>query len=84
MFKNILTNAVDEQTGKDQVKDVKQWTTFHFDDVSYVWIRFRTTAVIFFVMNGFKIHQIEFTVRLVVADVTFVRLLLQIDLLSVI
>jgi hypothetical protein len=35
-------------------------------------------------MNGFKIHQIEFTDRLVVADVTFVRLLLQIDLLSVI
>jgi hypothetical protein len=76
----IRTDAVDEQTGQDQVEDVEQWAALHFDDVSDVRIRLRAAAVVLLVMDGFEIHQVELAVRLVVAHVPFVRLLLQIDL----
>lgn len=76
----IITDAVDEQTGQDQVEDVEQWAALHFDDVRNVRIRLRAAAVVFLVMDGLEIHQVELAVRLVVAHVALVRLLLQIDL----
>ena len=70
------TDAVDEQARQDQIEDVEKGSPPHFDDVRDVRIGLRAAAVILFVSDGFKIHQIKLTVCLVVADVPHFSLLL--------
>lgn len=79
----IRTDAVDEQTGQDQVEDVEKWAAPHFDDVGDVRIRFRTAAVVLFVVDRLEIDQIKLAVRLIIADVTFIRLFLQVNLRAI-
>lgn len=78
----LLTDAVDEQTGKNQIEDIEKRPAFHFDDVGYVGVRFRAARIVFLVIDGFEVDQIKLAVGLIVGDVTHFHLLHQIDLQS--
>ena len=74
------TDAVDEQTGQDEIEDVEQGSPPHFDDVRDVRIRLRAARVVLGVVDRLEVDQVELAVRLVVAYVALLRLLLQIQL----
>ena len=74
------TDAVDEQTGQDQIEDVEQGSPPHFDDVRDVGIGLWAARVVLGVVDRLEIHQVELAVRLVIAYVALLCLLLQVEL----
>lgn len=75
-----LTDTVDEYAGKYQIEDVEHGSTSESYLVSDVRIRFRAARVILHVPSRGEIDQVEFTVRLIIAHVSLLALLLQLQL----
>lgn len=66
-MKTRNTDAVDEDAWQNEIENIEEWSTPHFDDVGYVWIGFWTARVVLLVVDGFHVDQVEFSVRLIVA-----------------
>ena len=76
----LLTDAVNEQAGQNQVKNVEKRPAFHFDDVGDIRVRFRAARIVFFVIDRLEIDQIKLAIGLIIGYVTQFHLLHQIDL----